>query len=384
MEADINKLPDSLPEFLEMLKNNSKINSSDYGNLVNRYLDTKAREKLMPMNGKFELTPVCNLDCKMCYVHLNKDQIKSSQLLSTEDWKSLFKQAIDSGMMQAEISGGECLTYPGFDELYLYLQSYGVETIVFTNGLLLDDKRIEFFKANPSKFIQVTLYGSCEDAYERVTGHRAFNRVYTNILKAKDAGLPVKLAITPNAFMGDDGKKVVKAAFDTGLQMRINYNLIDPYEDTGRHGMELDASLDQYVEMNRYYSELRNINVIPVDETSLPDLGSESDGKEYGVRCGAGRSAFSINWKGEMYPCLSLYKIKPAFPLRDGFKKAWEQTTGFSSEYMRPVECVNCEYKNVCLSCAALHYQKDNPGHANKQICERTKRMVKEGILKLV
>ena len=48
---------------------------------VRRFLDFRAREEAIPLTGTFELTPLCNLDCKMCYVHLNKAQMKGAELL---------------------------------------------------------------------------------------------------------------------------------------------------------------------------------------------------------------------------------------------------------------------------------------------------------------
>ena len=40
-----------------------------------RYLEGKAREKGIPLSGQFELTPLCNFSCRMCYVHLEADQL---------------------------------------------------------------------------------------------------------------------------------------------------------------------------------------------------------------------------------------------------------------------------------------------------------------------
>ena len=110
----------------------------------NRYLDSKARQNNIPLTGQFELTPLCNFSCKMCYVHLDACQLNGRSLLPVETWKDLMHQAWEAGMMHVTLSGGECLTYPGFDELYLYLQSLGCDVSILTNGYLLDDKRIEF------------------------------------------------------------------------------------------------------------------------------------------------------------------------------------------------------------------------------------------------
>ena len=97
---------------------------------VRRFLSFKARDKGVPISGSFELTPLCNLDCKMCYVHLNRDQMQGASLLTVDQWKSIIDQAIGAGMMYARITGGECLTYPGFREIYLYLRSKGIETVI--------------------------------------------------------------------------------------------------------------------------------------------------------------------------------------------------------------------------------------------------------------
>ena len=58
-------------EFLEQLrkKNGKRFQrSKDFSH----FLDARAREKGVPINVQFELTPLCNFDCKMCYVHLDK------------------------------------------------------------------------------------------------------------------------------------------------------------------------------------------------------------------------------------------------------------------------------------------------------------------------
>ena len=113
----------------------------------------------------------------MCYIHLQKEQMHGKELLPVEAWKQLMTQAAQAGMRVATLTGGECLTYPGFEELYLHLQEVGVEVTVLTNGVLLDERRVRFFQAHPPRKVQISLYGSSEDAYEKVTGHRMFARV---------------------------------------------------------------------------------------------------------------------------------------------------------------------------------------------------------------
>ena len=172
--------------FLDELIRKSGKQEQDFESFFH-YLDKKAREKGVPLCGQFELTPLCNFNCRMCYVHLDADQLAGRKILTVPVWKDLMRQAWEAGMMHATLSGGECLAYPGFDELFLYLHSLGCEVTILTNGYLLDDQRIAFFRQHTPACIQITLYGSNDDVYERVTGQRAFGTVIANIKIAIDS-----------------------------------------------------------------------------------------------------------------------------------------------------------------------------------------------------
>ena len=192
---------------LEIIQHAKARNMSD-GEVETAYLQyllQKARDKGVPLAGILELTPLCNLSCKMCYVHLQPDQMGNRSLLRFEQWKEIIDQAYEKGMIRVTLTGGECLTYPEFDKLYLYLQSLGIRATILTNGLLLTEERIRFFKEYPTNCIQVTMYGHNDNEYERVCGVRCFELISKNIEKAWKAGLKLHIAITPNRFLDDGG-----------------------------------------------------------------------------------------------------------------------------------------------------------------------------------
>ena len=102
-----------LSEGFEYLDGLARINGKPMQSFesFSRYLEKKAREKGVPLNGQFELTPLCNFDCKMCYVHLDGDQLKGREILPVPVWKELMTQAWKAGMVKAALTGGECLAY---------------------------------------------------------------------------------------------------------------------------------------------------------------------------------------------------------------------------------------------------------------------------------
>ena len=372
------KLPGSLPELLEELKAEG-VPEVQYHRWISRYLSLKARERGIPYTGTFELTPLCNLDCKMCYVHLTAEQMQGAQLLSTAQWKALMAQAIDAGMRKARLTGGECLTYPGFEELYLYLHSRGIEVMVLTNGVLLDERRIDFFRKHPPCEIQVTLYGSDEDAYQRVTGRRMFRRVWENLQRANAAELPVTIAITPSRFMEPDADALLDRAEELGLPYDINFGLYDPREDTGREaGTVLDTSLETYIHLYKRKRAFQGRELTPVDERELPTPGTSRDPAK-GVRCAAGRGMFEIDWTGTMYGCTNLRSVS-ARPLEIGVAESWRRIHAGVQEIPVPSECVDCVYAPICVVCPAAHEQKGSMAHCNTVYCQRVRRMVAEGL----
>lgn len=371
-------IPTSLGKLLAQLNTQGVTDYRRY-EAVRKFLNFKARDKGVPICGTFELTPLCNLDCKMCYVHLNKEQMRGAQLLTVDQWKNIMQQAVDAGMMYARLTGGECLTYPGFRELYLFLREKGVETAILSNGLLMDEEMTAFLKENPPAAIQVTLYGSNEEAYERVTGKRAFVRVAENIRRLRDEKFPLSIAVTPNAYM-TDGEEIVRILWKENFIYSINSGLMAPRPETGRQ--IADAGLDAYIRMMKLRQTLKGKQLeIECDPESLPDPGGKQGDPAIGVTCGAGRSSFAVDWRGGMRPC-NTFPCEAEDVLTLGFSEAWKRTHYTASHYPLPTECQTCAYKGVCKHCVAEHAVGAAAGHASPAICAMGKRMVAEGLLK--
>ncbi|MGN0793895.1 MAG: radical SAM/SPASM domain-containing protein, partial [Aristaeellaceae bacterium] len=292
----------TLPELLVLLRE-AGATEVEKRSAVEEYLRIRAWQAAIPRYGKFELTPLCNLDCKMCYIHLQKEQLQGKTLLPADTWKRLMTQAVQAGMRVASLTGGECLTYPGFEELYLHLQEQGVEVTVLTNGVLLDEARIRFFREHPPRRVQISLYGSSEDAYEKVTGHRLYARVMKHLQLAREAELPVSVAVTPSAFM-EDAEDIIRMLSDMGQHYQINSGLFEPYEETGRKGQSIDCSVERYMQLYQLQARLKGKqpDEAAEDEDCLPVPEREPDGG-IGLLCGAGNNSFSVDAQGRMYAC---------------------------------------------------------------------------------
>lgn len=350
--------------------------------VYNEYFTFQTRKKAVPYQGMFELTPLCNLKCKMCYVRLSPEQLGERSLLMADTWIRMIDQAAAAGMMKAALTGGECLTHPDFDAIYLHLQELGIRTAVLTNGILLNEERIRFFQRYPPALIQITLYGASEEEYEQVCGTRHFETVLANIRRAQEAGLSLFIAITPNRFLTDGGEALLKLAASLDIPYNINSCLFTPHPGTGREKDNVDMEMEDYIRLYKLRAQMNGEVITPVDPASLPEVARQTEPQKLGLRCGAGMNAFTIQWDGAMIPCSSLFPIRES-PLRDGFQAAWNAIHEAALHFPIPAECEACEYNSVCPSCVAIHAQDAPPGHASPRRCQCARQLVESGLVRL-
>lgn len=346
-----------------------------------QYFDIKARRQGVPIGGTFELTPFCNLDCKMCYVHLTGGQMEKTQkkILTGEQWKSIIDQTVEAGLFYVLLTGGEAMMHPDFDEIYLYLQEKGIAITINTNGVLLTDDRIEFFKKHRPKGIKITLYGYDDDSYEAVTGKRIYSTVVTAIHKSIAAGLNVRICLTPNRYLNGRWDQLIDLAESFGVRFDINSSLSEPRDETERNGQAHDLDIDEYVELYKYIYQKRGCMIKPTKKESLPSPGGNTKGELKGFRCGGGKSTFSVLWNGMMQPCLSFSESQIDLTVT-AFKEAWKTINTIVCNYLIPVECEGCAYFAFCTPCVVQHALGAPKGHANPKICDRTQRLIAEGL----
>ena len=81
-------------------------------NTYEKVLINRAFQKGIPLSASFELSPLCNMNCRMCYVRLSKEEMKEKGRLRTaREWLELAHQMRDSGTLFIILTGGEPLLY---------------------------------------------------------------------------------------------------------------------------------------------------------------------------------------------------------------------------------------------------------------------------------
>ena len=347
-------------------------------NAFYQYLQENASRKGIPLTGLFELTPRCTLDCKMCYVHLHTSQMHRKEL-TAEEWISLIDEACDAGMMFASLSGGECMLHPEFQAIFNHLQSRGVLVTVYTNATLLDDDAITWLSQKRPRMIQISIYGSSAAEYEAVTGSgKAFNAVDQAIDSIRKANLPFCLSITVSRQLSAYFENIYSyCKTKEPLFISINTTMFPARRETGRSLENYSLSLNEIVDI--YHRKQRLDGNQSVIARNIAEECPTDQSAGTGVTCAAGKRSFAIKWDGTMLAC-NVFEFAKAYPLRDGFAKAWQYIHQRALSYQMPVECSTCKYYPFCSHCPAAHWVAVGEGCRNPLLCDEAKRMREEGL----
>ncbi len=339
-----------------------------HGRPLTDYLYAKACRMRTPLNGTFELTPVCNFSCRMCYIRKTAKEVRESPrgILTLDDWRRIAREAKNAGMLELLLTGGEPLLWPDFQTLYEELIDMGFLVSINTNGSLIDKAAIDCFRRKPPHRINITLYGASDETYKRLCGiDGVYARVDHAIRSLLDAGITVKLNCSLTPDNAEDIDKIVDYAKARGTVLSISTYMFPPVrrdptqtgvnarftpEDSARYMM-------RYLRRNRGEERFRGYVKSILDGKAFPlglepDCTDTADGR---IRCRAGSASFWVTWDGWLLPCGMMPEPKVELKTQ-AFPDAWQTLTELTASIQLSGLCDKCPSREICHPCAAVAY----------------------------
>lgn len=340
-----------------------------------------AAVKGIPLGGTFELTPLCNMNCKMCYIRMSREEMeKLGGMRTAKEWLKIAEDAKEAGMLFLLLTGGEPFLYPEFWELYTELKKMGFMISINSNGTLLDDETINRLIADPPYRINITVYGGSDETYKELCRCAdGYTRATAAVRKLRAAGVYVKLNGSMTPFNCKDIDECLGFAKAVEVPVELGTYMFPPMRRADRSTGRFDAA-----DAGRYQAEI-DIKRLSAEELKgrrerIYKCINEGSGKELPprFRCRAGRSSFWINWRGEMTPC-GMLELFTEYPFENGFQKSWEKIKESIEKQTVLTECVKCEKRDICRVCPAMAYSET--GDFNKKpeyVCKMTENWAKE------
>ena len=355
-----------------------------------RELLNKASAARIPVSGTFELTPMCNFDCKMCYVRKSPGEVRAHprSMVTYDQWMEIARQAREEGLLYLLLTGGEPFIWPDFWKLYEQLIRMGFLISLNSNGSLIDEEAILRLRELPPTRINITLYGASDETYEVLCGAKnVFSRIDRAITGLMEAGIQVKLNCSLTPHNAHDLKKIVAYAKEKDLILQVSTYMFPPLRrDPSMVGTNERFTPEQmaYYQMRQfsyqqgeeiyreYLQQIMQGNAVPL---GLDDSCADSmDGK---IRCRAGNASFWITWDGWMTPCGMMTGPKAELNGRT-FREAWEDTVAACDAMVLSTACQKCPTRHMCHSCAAAAMaETGSTAEIPKYLCHMVQEMQK-------
>ncbi len=343
-----------------------------------------ATEKKIPLGGAFELLPLCNMDCRMCFLRLSPAEMKEQGRLRTADeWLALAEEARDAGLLFLLLTGGEPFLFPEFKKLYEGLCRLGLIITINSNGTLLTEEIADVLAAHKPRRVNITLYGSSDEIYSNLCKcPNGFTKAMQGIRLLKDRKIDVKLNGSLTKYNMDDLPNLQRIAKELDIPLEVDSYMF-PSSRKGCMAFDHSSRLTPeeaaacYVKIKReelspeefqalcehmsyVYNNYANLQKPPVAKPVEP------------LPCRAGLSSFWINWKGDMTPCV--FMEQPGIPVFEkGFAKSWDYVKEERTKIFLPAECSTCGKRSCCTVCgAAVLTENGTYGKAPDYLCKLT------------
>jgi len=145
---------------------------------------------------ELQITDRCNLRCRHCYIG------ESSQFheLSVDRIRGVLSEFEQMQGLRVLITGGEPLLHSSFDAINDMLPEFSLRRVLFTNGLLLSEERVDRLNVHE---IQVSIDGM-EKAHDLLRGQGSFSEAMAAVRLCLDKGVDVSVSTMVHAMnLGD-------------------------------------------------------------------------------------------------------------------------------------------------------------------------------------
>jgi len=329
-----------------------------YGEFSKR-LHEKVAGQRIPIGGSLEVTHRCNMTCLHCYLaHHSSSTLRQAEL-TCEELCSLFDQMTAEGCLWLLLTGGEIFIRPDILDIYMGAKRRGLLVTLFTNGTLITPRIADFLAEWRPFAIEITLYGSTQETYERITGIPGSHaRCMRSIDLLMERNVPLRLKTVLLTLNKHELWDIKTYAESLGVQFRF-----DPMINAGLEGdqspIAYRLSPQEIVQFERQdrkrWTDWRDF---------WEHFSQVRPDSRYLYTCGAGNRTFHIDPYGKLSICIMSRAEK--YDLRQGdFSKGWH-------DFLRSVRYQNSK-SNMCEQCTVRALCHQCPGWTHLEQREQHK-----------
>jgi pyrroloquinoline quinone biosynthesis protein E len=305
-----------------------------------------------------ELTYACPLHCPYCS---NPASTQAGSELDHAEWKRVFCEAADLGVLHVGLSGGEPLLRRDLPEIIAAARDAGLYSNLITSGLGLDAAKATRLREAGLDSVQISFQSDEAELADAIAGMRAHGAKLTSAAAVVLEGLPLSLNVVLHRDNIERLGPIIALAENLGAQ-RIELANVQFYGWAWLNRESLLISREQaraalaiaQAEQVRLKGKMEIVYVLPDYFEARPKPCMQGWGERY----------LTINPTGDVLPCPNATSI-PALRFenvrRQSLAAIWHESESFNrfrGEAWMSLPCRECPERQVdfggCRCQAAL------------------------------
>ncbi|MCP4041167.1 MAG: radical SAM protein, partial [Gammaproteobacteria bacterium] len=310
------------------------------------------------------LTRRCNLACDHCYMDAATLRDGGPAELDTRDILSLLDQIAGRGTdTMVVLTGGEPLLRHDLETMLAHGSKLGLSMVVGTNGVLLDDARVESLKAAGTMGVGISLDSLDPVYHDRFRGiPGGWEKTLAGMEACRRKGLPFQIHFSVTNENADEIPSLIDFARSVGAHVLNIFFLVC----TGRGETMSDITPERYEQvLNQLIEAQEQSKDLIIRARCAPHYKriayqrdprspiTRAEGYE-GGGCLAGIHYCRITPEGAVTAC-------PYIPDEEGnirdqsFWEIWDQSATFQGLRNPSLtgKCGECEFRQLCGGCRA-------------------------------
>jgi mycofactocin radical SAM maturase len=308
-----------------------------------------------PVNVTWEVTSRCNLSCIHC---LSGSGRAEERELTFDQCLGLIDQLAEHKIFQVNFGGGEPFIREDFLSILDACHRAGLVTCISTNGTLLDDPVLEFFRGRELLYLQVSLDGGTPTTNDPIRGKGTFKRIIGNIDRLSRRGIPFSINMVLTRLNFPEISSLYSLAKGYGAKLRISR-----FRPSGRGKDSWDYLRLEKQELKAFSQWLSDHHDVVTGDSFFSLEDEERKGLGLNL-CGAAKFTCCIDPEGRVYPCAFLQDsfFYGGNSLNQSLSDIWSHSHGF--KLLRNLKVRSCEscfrFESCHGGCPAVAYFAGN------------------------
>lgn len=321
-------------------------------------IKTKSGQQLSPLFAHLYVENGCHLKCAHCYE--SEESHPPKHALSLDDYRDIYAQLANMGVLVLTFSGGEPFLRRDFLELVHEARKQRFAVRVYTSGTLINERKADRLKELQVSEVHVSLYHADAGPHDEFTGIPGSHAKSVRALKLlQERGIKTVLKTNVMTFNLHSLDRIIALAKTYGADYVFDPT-IKPKMDGDRSPLRFAVPPEELKEFLLKRPDLEKA-------MSFEDADGYCNGENHRMKgdhlCAAARNLITVWADGSIAPC-AFFPTAGGNVKTESIQDIWRDSPLFQEvrykQFASMTKCGTCDVQSTCHPCMAYGLVEEN------------------------